>query len=903
MNRIRHVLLTLLMSLTALSILSASNVMNIETEHTTIIYETQDRESALTIASFADEVYEQLAGALNYTEMKKVPVILFSGSSMANGSFSSTPLKITMHITSAPDLFLTSRSSWLYSLFVHELTHYLHLTQRVGPASFLTPVFGPEVPLINTPLMPGWWIEGITTYMETAYAPGGRGSSSRFLMPVRENPDILPLSKTSYASVNPPKGRIYLGGNILVSYLMEAYGEDIYSEINRSFSWLPFLGMGSAVKRVTGSSLSDIYSKALERIDAPTEQEGTVDTLITQGEGMHDIITARDDVLYIQRWDLSNRLSLLSYRNGELMTIEENINGISEDAMTITENDQSLYVLFRSYNPYTNAPIKPASVSYTDLYRYDRAGSEYTPLSEGLILRQISVSQDGKHIAAAQAVKERYRLVEFDTDEGNMRIVAEEEGASLLFPVYSPDASSLAAVRNQEGTSSLVLITGDETRVLIDSVPQEIQSVRFVDSETISFTSDRDLPFSLYTYDLDSGMITRILSDPIGILDAVVRGEEIYYQKYRDGWTQIFKTERNRDQEEVVTFSPSVPQAPLFERELINREESVYHDMVKFNFWFPYPILETDAWGAGVYSLFTSVLRNHTLLLMGGYTFNDQSSRFHGEYRYTPGPFILSAQGSAYPQEKEATVGTSLLIPLYHTMSPKGQQVISTQATGRYIYSDGDQAALASASLGYAYASPSAVLDTFGRYRVNTSYSLNYFGPTDFISYGVLSAGTPSFIPHHYVQHTLRGLSAHGPLLSTIVDPEAILAPEYITVPAHDGTARFDYTLSYAIPCSTADIPFMYGGFTDAELTFSARIAAVLNESSFILEDDVILSAQMSMTYTLGIGFNLVPYVGLQWAPASGEFGVRVGIDTDTFLSTLPASDQFIDTIEAGDLR
>jgi len=98
---------------------AVSGVRSIETEHTTIIYEERDIDSALTVASFADETYEHLAEVLGYTHMKRVPVILFSGSSTANGMYSSIPSRITMYITSDPELFLTSRSSWLYSLYVH----------------------------------------------------------------------------------------------------------------------------------------------------------------------------------------------------------------------------------------------------------------------------------------------------------------------------------------------------------------------------------------------------------------------------------------------------------------------------------------------------------------------------------------------------------------------------------------------------------------------------------------------------------------------------------------------------------------------------------------------------------------------------------------------------------------
>ncbi|MBN2860742.1 MAG: hypothetical protein JXK93_10810 [Sphaerochaetaceae bacterium] len=886
---------------------AASGVRKIETEHTTIIYEERNIDSALIVASFADETYEQLAEVLGYTHMKRVPVILFSGSSIANGMYSSIPSRITMYITSDPELFLTSRSSWLYSLYVHELTHFLHLTQQVGPASFLTPVFGPEVPMMNTPLMPGWWIEGITTYTETAYAPGGRGTSSRFLMPVREDPSILPLSKTSYASNAPPRGRIYLGGNILVSYLIETYGEDIYHEINSTFAWFPFFGMGYPVRKVTGESLAEIYEQALRRIGAPAVQSSEIP--ITMQEGMHEIIGLYEGTLYLQRWDRSKALSLLAYREGTLLTVEERINGIGEDVMNLSPDGSSAYILFRSYDPYSMTPIIPGSVSHTDLYRYDMQGGQYTAVSTGSVLRQVTVSPDTGHIAAVEAVADRYRLVRFSPSEYHRQVLFDVPGSSFLSPAYAPKGHVVAGVILSKGTSSLALLDGSETRVLIGPSSYEIRNVRFVNEHTISFTSDRDAPFSLYTYDLRNGLIRRILSDPVGILDALIDGDNIYYQRYKSGYTGIFQTARNTAIEEVVSFPVTTASLPYRADNQVNYEERAFHDMLRFNLWFPYPIIEDGVYGAGAYSLFTSLLQRHTLLVIAGYTFENQSVRAFGEYRYSPGRFNLSLQADIESTDVEGGVSGRLSVPLFYLQQPTGQHLVYAQGSARYLFSSQDDAVLASAGLAYGFDSPAASKDVFGRYSLDTSYSMNIFDGSVFLSYGTLQASTPSVVRHHSISHRLRAISAHGKLFSDFTDPQSLLPPESFSVPAQDGYARLDYTLSYRIPYAVADIPFLWGGFTSAYLTFASRVAGVYDGASFSFEEDVILSAQAGATYSLGIGFTLNPYVGLEWAPVSGAWGVTVAVGTDAFLSTLPGAGSpmnrldLFDTLEMDHLR
>lgn len=907
----KHLFISLLCMLVFLTpgreLSAASGVRRIETEHTTIIYEEQDIDSALIVASFADETYEHLAEVLGYTHMKRVPVILFSKSSTANGMYSSMPSRITMYTTSDPELFLTSRSSWLYSLYVHELTHFLHLTQQVGPASFLTPVFGPEVPMMNAPLMPGWWIEGITTYTETAHAPGGRGSSSRFLMPVREDPSILPLSKTSYASAAPPRGRIYLGGNILVSYLIETYGEDIYREINSTFAWFPFLGMGYPVKKVTGESLAEIYEQALKRIGAPAQEVSLQP--ITRDKGMHEIIGLHNGTLYLQRWDRSKALSLLAYREGKLHTVEEMINGIGEDAMSLSPDLSSAYLLFRSYDPYSKAPVLPGSVSHTDLYRYDLEKGHYTAVSTGSVLRQVTVSPDTGCIAAVEAVADRYRLVSFSPSTYHRQVLFDVPGSSFLFPAYAPSGHTVAGVILSKGTSSLALLEGSETRVLIGPVSHEIRNVRFVNQHTISFTSDRDAPFSLYTYDLNNGLITRVLSDPVGILDALIDQDDIYYQRYRSGWTGIFHTTRDTEKEENVVFDVSTPSLPYSTDRQPRYEEKAFHDLLRFNLWFPYPIIEDGLYGAGAYSLFTSLLQRHALLVIAGYTFENQSVRAYGEYNYSPGRFNFSVQGDIESADVEGGVSTRLSVPLFYSLQPEGQHMVYAQGSARYLFSSADDAVLASAGLAYGFDSPSASKDAFGRYSFDASYSMNIFDGSVFLSYGTLQASTPSVVRHHSISHRLRAISAHGKLFSEFTDPQSLLPPESFTVPAQDGYARLDYTLSYRIPYVVADIPFLWGGFTSAYLTFASRVAGVYDGASFSFEDDVILSAQAGATYSLGIGFTLNPYVALEWAPVSGAWGVTVAVGTDAFLSTLPAAGSpmnrldLFDTLEIDHVR
>ena len=140
-------------------------------------------------------------------------------------------------------------------VYTHELTHYLHLTKAEGIYKILR-ILGPGVTSLPVPFMPGWWIEGITTYTESMDGEGGRGNSLEFSLltqkPIDEE-SMWSLAKGAYSGVYPPSSRIYATGYILVEHLIRSYGFSAFNKINRIFANFPFMGMNWVFKRVIES--------------------------------------------------------------------------------------------------------------------------------------------------------------------------------------------------------------------------------------------------------------------------------------------------------------------------------------------------------------------------------------------------------------------------------------------------------------------------------------------------------------------------------------------------------------------------------------------------------------------------------------------------------------------------
>ena len=77
----------------------------IETEHFVFIFEKDNERWAREIASFSEEVYENLAGLLE-NRPRQIKVVIHSDVNQANGSYYPVPEYLNLYVTSPRDFFL-----------------------------------------------------------------------------------------------------------------------------------------------------------------------------------------------------------------------------------------------------------------------------------------------------------------------------------------------------------------------------------------------------------------------------------------------------------------------------------------------------------------------------------------------------------------------------------------------------------------------------------------------------------------------------------------------------------------------------------------------------------------------------------------------------------------------------
>lgn len=857
------------------------------TDHFTFIHEARDEWAAQEIAGYADEVLGKLSRLLSHTPKGRIPVIITSRPAHANGYYSPLPPKIVLFITSSENRFLGSRTAdWLRSLFTHELTHYIHLTAPIGPAKVLTPIFGPEVPAMNSLLVPGWWIEGITTYAESTYAEGGRGDSRRFALtyeaPIGER-TMWSLAKGAYGSAFPPSGRIYTTGYLMVDHLIDTYGEDTFAEINRRFAAWPFFGMDRPFKKTIGKSAKDVYAEAVGRIAAALSDDVAAHPLFSEpriadyqlpfptARGLFGSVRTLDEGSSLVRFDAE----------GNAHAVVSRLPLSASHPASFTEDGRKAYLAHLWVDPYHRSSTELAPVGYSDLYRVDLENESVVRLTEKARLTHPAASPDGNRLVAIEPVDTRYRLVEIDQETNTQRILLDVPGGSLYEPQFSPDGGRIVAIEVVAGKSTLVLIEeGKEPRRLWPHDAYELHNPRFISDREIWFASDRDGRLALYGYDMESQGISRLLTDPIGILGATVHDDRVIYSTYTSLGHALRSVPRSSLTGIPVPFGKTEkedPDRPVPQGTLPTRP---YHDLPRFNLWLPLPLETSTMIAPGASVIMSSNLGRHALALSGAWVIERQAVQAALVHAYAHGPLSLETRASADFGLREYSLFSDAAVPLWTSSTLAGNRMLAIGAVLGATFEPEAITGTAFGYLAYGYASPSAPKDQFGRFRYSATGSFQY--DRDFYS------GARRTIPIISLAGQVPLGKTHQALvlqLDTAWHRGKILTPSLLDLQQKVGDAKSLATLRWHIPLGLLDVPIPHGGLVGLALSFHAQSAVYLDAGILDWEEDVYLGATILADVALGAAFTLRPQLSVEYSVTTNQCKIFLGMGIDTLFT------------------
>lgn len=848
------------------ALLFASSWKQIETVHTTIIFEEDENESALQVASFADEIFEELAVLLENPTTKRVPVILYGRTAWANGMYAPFPSSITLYLASDEDQFLgTKTPSWLKQVYTHELTHYLHLTKAEGIYKILR-ILGPGVTSLPVPFMPGWWIEGITTYTESMDGEGGRGNSLEFSLltqkPIDEE-SMWSLAKGAYSGVYPPSSRIYATGYILVEHLIRSYGFSAFNKINRIFANFPFMSMNWVFKRVIGVTAKELFEAAIEeRIRTVPPSPGF---LYAAGKGGSAFLPTRTQ---------SGIVGLVSTpREGTFLKEYETGKRIATvptgKASAISLSDEHALFSSRWIDATSPNSLVLAPEGYSDLFLYRFEDGESKRLTNKQRLLHPRLSTDGKRAIASLINGSFHDLVDVNLLDGSTSLLLHEDGASFLDSALNHDGSKIVTVKIKEGNTSLLLVDDRGGRILVGPTGDELGDPVFIDGSTILFTLEREDTFGAYRFDLGSDVVEELFCDESGIFGLTVVDGLLLYETAVASGRAVRALDYAALEGTEGTFSPPRSESPMDVAPSF--EITPYRDTLRLNLALPYPFLEGNQWLPGILFHTSSLLRKHTLFTLAGFDVEKEFPYAAFTYQYRKGRVAMEADFYVEKENQELSLQSGMTLLSF--VSAKTLTELNIYGGGRIEHRNADElTGFMNLGVGATHKKRNGrISDFYGPSLISSTVQLQTYFQKPVITLGMASLQGQTRLGLSSVM-----LNASFDYFYSNYALDEIILPIYEFVPQYVHNQKIRLGLKFRIPLALLDLPFLYGGFTGLGLEVGAQ--TVLYPGADPWFEDVGFEAKLSVRYALISGADLKFFVSFHIL-GSGAWNYTIGID------------------------
>jgi len=235
------------------------------TEHFRIHYPATEEPRIFDHARTMERVHGRLVAWLGVTPSQPTQVVLLDHEDVANGFALPLPNNSVYVYLTPPDADKREfgpAPSWFEALFTHEYTHVLHFETTGGLPALANRILG-RVLYPNLSL-PFWMFEGMAVLGETAFAPGGRGSTAYYDMVARMaalDDDLPGLDRVgAYGVGHWPQGLgVYAFGTLFMEWAVLRWGPDFPRQLAQDYGSEPWLTIEGVFRKRTGMWLSEAW--------------------------------------------------------------------------------------------------------------------------------------------------------------------------------------------------------------------------------------------------------------------------------------------------------------------------------------------------------------------------------------------------------------------------------------------------------------------------------------------------------------------------------------------------------------------------------------------------------------------------------------------------------------------
>lgn len=215
------------------------------------------------VARVEEIIRQDLIKVINYFKYVPRDVVHFNIDpylKLANGNATTFPQNIINLYThpSVEKEHLVVMEDWMRGLILHEYVHVTHLDQTRDYLESGRKIFG-TIPKVVPAITPRWFTEGIATWAESQFLPGGRLQNRllqrEYLIKMNDPYFCQTLDCMDNAGVHPYGQMSYWFGSGFLNYIEEKQPETIKCLVETNSMKLPF-SLSSVFEKCTGK---DVY--------------------------------------------------------------------------------------------------------------------------------------------------------------------------------------------------------------------------------------------------------------------------------------------------------------------------------------------------------------------------------------------------------------------------------------------------------------------------------------------------------------------------------------------------------------------------------------------------------------------------------------------------------------------
>ena len=439
----------------------------IETAHFRVTFPEHLEAVGRRAAELAERAHAELEAQFLRAPGGQIDLVVTDHVDRSNGYATVWPSnRIVVYLRPPADsLALAYYEDNLELLIVHELAHIHHLDYVGGLGRLFRRLFGRSPTFLSFPgtVAPGWVIEGIGTWYESALTGTGRVHGTYHDMVLRTAALEGRFETLGQAEGNSPVwpggARRYAYGSLFVDHLLETHGRDRMGEFARGLASLRNVTPSDTATRVFGVSLpeawdawADGWRNAAERLDDELAQYGP----ITEPERLthraryaqHPVVAADGSALIYVRSDGRSDPRLVSERPA----------GGGRRTITRTNQVTTFDVLPSGAIVFDQLDFTDRYRIFSDLYVVEPDGT-VRRVTQDARLTAPAVEPGGASVVAVSEGQGTQGLVRVTLADGTRtELVPPEPEVHWAYPSVSPDGRWIAATRWADGRHDVVIL-------------------------------------------------------------------------------------------------------------------------------------------------------------------------------------------------------------------------------------------------------------------------------------------------------------------------------------------------------------------------------------------------------------------------------------------------------------